>query len=89
MARAALAEAAGPPSRYGLGYDASTLAQRGYVRLPEKLPDALQRFRANPVVTGWFPDGFADVYVKHKAREIEFLGDKGEAEICAAYEAVY
>lgn len=69
--------------------DSSSLAQRGYVRLPERLFEALERFRGNSTVTSWFPDGFADVYVKHKLREIEFLGDKGEAEICAAYEAVY
>jgi glutamine synthetase len=51
--------------------------------------DALERFKANPVVTGWFPDSFADVYVKHKHGEIAFLADRDEASVCAAYEAVY
>jgi glutamine synthetase len=69
--------------------DAGALAARGYVRLPQTLDDALQRFVANPVVTGWFPAGFPEVYVKHKQAEIAFLKDRNPAEICQAYEEVY
>lgn len=69
--------------------DASALAARGYVRLPQSLDSALERFRSNPTVVGWFPEGFADVYVKHKTGEIAFLEGKEQQEICAAYEAVY
>lgn len=69
--------------------DAGTLGERGYARLPQTLEDALHRFRSNPVVTGWFPEGFADVYLKHKEAEIAFLEGKTQEEICAAYEAVY
>ena len=69
--------------------DAAALAARGYVRLPQTLDEALQRFAANSVVTGWFPAGFADTYVKHKQAEIAFLKDRNPAEICRAYEEVY
>ncbi len=69
--------------------DTAALAARGYVRLPQTLEAALQRFESNPVVTGWFPEGFADVYVKHKQGEIAYLKDMTQAEICAAYETVY
>ena len=57
--------------------------------LPQSLDQALERFQSNPTVVGWFPEGFADVYVKHKAGEIAFLQRKDQQEICAAYEAVY
>lgn len=69
--------------------DTAALAARGYVRLPQSLGQALERFRSDPTVVGWFPEGFADVYVKHKAGEMAFLADKEQHEICAAYEATY
>lgn len=65
------------------------LAERGYVRLPQSLPEALDRFVRNSTVTGWFPEGFADVYAKHKQGEIAFLEGKTEREVCALYEEVY
>ena len=69
--------------------DAAALRARGYVRLPQTLEEAIERFRANTVVTDWFPDGFADVYVMHKAGERAYLGERSQAEICALYEQVY
>lgn len=69
--------------------DAAALAGRGYVRLPRTLPEALDRFAANATVAGWFPEGFADVYVKHKRGELAFLDGRTESEICALYERVY
>lgn len=69
--------------------DPAALAARGYVRLPQTLEAALERFAASEVVTGWFPEGFADVYLKHKRGEIAFLGNRTPAEICAAYEETY
>lgn len=69
--------------------DTATLAARGYVRLPQSLDAALERLEANSTVCGWFPAGFADVYIKHKKGEIAYLEGKTQAEICAAYEAVY
>jgi glutamine synthetase len=69
--------------------DAVSLSARGYSRLPPTLHDALKRFQANGVVTGWFPAGFADTYVKHKQGEIAFLNGRDQAEICRAYEEVY
>ena len=69
--------------------DTAALRARGYVRLPQTLEEALDRFRANATVTGWFPDGFADVYVMHKKGERAYLGERSQAEICALYEKVY
>ena len=40
-------------------------------------------------MTGWFPDGFADVYVKHKRGEMAFLEGKSAEEACRLYEQVY
>ncbi|MGI6856163.1 glutamine synthetase [Mesorhizobium sp. 1B3] len=61
----------------------------GIVRLPQSLPEALERFARNGTVTGWFPDGFADVYVKHKRGEMAFLEGRTEQEVCALYEQTY
>ncbi|WP_119300660.1 type I glutamate--ammonia ligase [Dongia deserti] len=69
--------------------DAAALRARGYVRLPQGLEEALDRFRTNAVVTGWFPSGFADVYVKHKRGEQAYLGERNQTEICGLYEQVY
>ena len=65
------------------------LKARGYVRLPQSLADALERFAANATVTGWFPAGFADVYAKHKRGEMAFLEGKSAEEACRLYEQVY
>lgn len=65
------------------------LAARGYLRLPQTLEAALAKFGSDPLVTGWFPEGFADVYLRHKKGEMAFLEGKTEAEICAAYEEAY
>ncbi|MBB3066156.1 glutamine synthetase family protein [Limibacillus halophilus] len=69
--------------------DAAALAVRGYTRLPQSLPEALERFYANSVVKGWFPKGFADLYLQHKKGEIAFLADRDQSAVCAAYEEVY
>lgn len=69
--------------------DADALAARGFIRLPQTLEAALERFEENPVVRDWFPAGFPEVYVKHKKGEIAYLDGKTQGEICAAYEAVY
>jgi glutamine synthetase len=65
------------------------LAARGYMRLPQSLPEALDRFLANRTVAGWFPAGFVDTYAKHKKGEMAFLKGKAQEEICALYEQVY
>jgi glutamine synthetase len=69
--------------------DAEALSARGYVRLPQTLGSALERFEANDVVKSWFPEGFSETYVKHKKGEIDFLEGKTQEEILAAYEGVY
>lgn len=68
---------------------AERLAARGLHRLPQTLAAALERFVANETVTGWFSPQFVEVYRLHKEGEMAFLKDRSEAEICAAYEAVY
>ncbi len=66
-----------------------TLAERGYVRLPTTLDEALDRFEANTVACGWFGEGFAEVYRAHKAAEIAHVADMDTDARCAAYEATY
>lgn len=65
------------------------LEERGYIRLPESLEEALKRFEDNKTVCGWFPDEFAAVYIAHKRGELAYLKGKDTAERCAAYEEVY
>jgi glutamine synthetase len=69
--------------------DTAALSARGYRRLPQTLEDALQLFRANPVVSSWFPHGFVDTYVKHKQGEIAFLKGQDMTKACLSYEEVY
>jgi glutamine synthetase len=69
--------------------DTAALRARGHIRLPQTLEEALDRLRASTVVSGWFPDGFADVYVMHKKGERAYLGERSQSEICALYEQVY
>lgn len=68
---------------------ADALAARDLVRLPQSLQEALGLFSANETVKGWFPQGFAEVYVKHKEREIRHVNDLSEQDRCLAYERVY
>lgn len=65
------------------------LAKRGFVRLPETLEAALQRFAGNPTVCGWFPKDFASLYLAHKQAEIDHVKDMTVAEACAAYAGTY
>ncbi|WP_104840434.1 glutamine synthetase family protein [Sinorhizobium fredii] len=65
------------------------LAAKGLVRLPQSLQEAIERFSANDIVKGWFPEGFADVYVKHKQREIKHVEGLSEQDACLAYERAY
>ena len=67
----------------------SELEERGYVRLPETLDQALRRFEENETVCGWFPADFPAVYAAHKRGEIAYLKDKDIAARCLAYEDVY
>jgi glutamine synthetase len=68
---------------------AANLSKRGYVRLPETLEEALDRFIDNDTVRGWFPDTFVSVYKAHKDSEIAHLADLNTEERCQLYEAVY
>lgn len=84
----------GLPAPKATQYDLSALtpdqlAQRGYIRLPQSLPEALDRFASNATVTGWFPEGFATLYCQHKRGELAFLRGKSMESVCADYEASY
>lgn len=68
---------------------ADELEQRGYVRLPQSLPEALDRLEKSAAVRSWFGELFVDVYVKHKRGEMEFLDGKTIEEACRLYEQVY
>lgn len=65
------------------------LTSKGYVRLPQSLEEALQRFEQNSTVCGWFPAGFSSVYTAHKRAELDVIKDKKPIEQCAAYADVY
>ncbi len=65
------------------------LAARGFIRLPETLEAALERFSSNATVRGWFPESFADVYVAHKTSEIAHVADMDLSGQCAAYAETY
>ncbi len=65
------------------------LTSRGLVRLPQTLESALDLFANNPTVTGWFPKGFASVYVAHKTAEMDHVKGMDTAQKCAAYSETY
>ncbi|SHH93826.1 glutamine synthetase family protein [Marivita hallyeonensis] len=65
------------------------LDARGFIRLPETLEAALERFENNTTVRGWFPEVFAPVYVAHKRGEMAFLAEMDTAAQCAAYGRTY
>lgn len=65
------------------------LHQRGYVRLPQTLSEALERFEQNETVRSWFDPQFSDVYLALKRAEIEHVKDMSDLEKCALYSKVY
>lgn len=69
--------------------DPADLAARGLVRLPQSLPEALDRFAASPMNRQWFGDLFCDTYLAHKRGEMAYLEGKDDATVVAAYEEVY
>ena len=69
--------------------DVAELTQKGLVRLPQTLEDAVDRFVTNPVVVGWFPKGFAEVYQAHKQSEIEITANLDKDARCRMYEETY
>ena len=67
----------------------SELRQRGLKRLPQSLDEALEQFAGDARVKGWFPPGFADVYVKHKRGELAVVHELDDLSRCRAYGEVY
>ena len=68
---------------------ADALRARGYRRLPGSLGAALDELAASEAVRGWFPDGFAAIYLAHKRKEIASLEGRDEAAAVLAYQSVY
>ena len=68
---------------------ADALRARGYRRLPGSLGAALDELAASEEVRGWFPDGFAAVYLAHKRKEMASLEGSDEAAAVLAYQSVY
>ncbi len=69
--------------------NADELGQRGFIRLPQSLPEALDRLEKSVAVRSWFGELFLDVYLKHKRGELKFLDGKTIEEACKLYERVY
>ena len=61
----------------------------GFVRLPTSMETALDRFEANSVVTGWFPECFASVYRARKDAGIAHPADMDTGGRRVAYEGAY
>lgn len=69
--------------------DGAALRERGLVRLPQSLEQALENFAANETVRQWFGQEFCEVYLAHKRHELAHLADLTVEERCAAYTALY
>lgn len=65
------------------------LAARGLRRLPQSLAAALAALDASEAVRRWFGDRFVDVYLAHKAGEMQRLAGLDWPEKCRAYREVY
>ena len=65
------------------------LSDRGFVRLPETLEDALREFGQSNIVKSWFPDGFVPLYLTHKSSEIEFVKGMDDMNRCKLYAQTY
>lgn len=65
------------------------LAERGFRRLPQSLPDALDRMEGSEAVRDWFGGRFVEVYSAHKRAEIGCLDGLDARARCARYAEVY
>lgn len=65
------------------------LATSGHKRLPQSLEQALAALAQNRTVTDWFPQGFVDLYVKHKQGEAAVVANLAPEAQCQRYEEVY
>ncbi|MCB2094116.1 MAG: glutamine synthetase [Rhodobacteraceae bacterium] len=71
------------------GLSETALAARGLRALPGSLGAALDKLGANETVRGWFPDGFADVYIAHKRGELATAQSYSQPDLHAAYARIY
>jgi glutamine synthetase len=65
------------------------LAARGFRRLPQSLPEALDELDGSETVRSWFPGQFVDIYLAHKRHEASELADLDEEALCATYQQTY
>ncbi|MEL0046946.1 MAG: glutamine synthetase family protein [Deltaproteobacteria bacterium] len=69
--------------------DTKTLLKRGIERLPKSLSEALDETSSSQAVRNWFGSDFIEVYLKHKAAELDYLKSMTIEEKCAVYQKVY
>lgn len=65
------------------------LRSKGVERLPQTLPDALNRFEQSTNIDQWFGTTFKQVYVALKKAELEHLDGLTVEEKCTAYGRVF
>jgi glutamine synthetase len=78
-------EVTGDPARL----DATEATQRGIVRLPHRLEQAVQAFAAEPVLRAALGDTLADAVIAVRTAEAERLRDATDDEIAAALRWVH
>lgn len=66
-----------------------TLAERGFVRLPQSLGEALEQLAADEDIKRWMGATLHDAYLRHKGFENEMLSALSNEEQCARYLQVY
>lgn len=65
------------------------LAERGLVRLPQSLEEALAAFSADPEAVSWFSPAFAESYHGVKHAEITHLSAMDTPDVCALYRTLF
>jgi glutamine synthetase len=62
---------------------------RGIVRLPKSLAEALDALEADAVIKGCFPTDLYDVYTRYKRWELDFIGKLSPDQQCQRYVESY
>lgn len=63
--------------------------EKGLLRLPGSLEDALQAFEADEIVKNWFQPLFISTYLGEKRAEIQSLDGKNAQQICDLYRTLF
>jgi len=68
---------------------ARDLDRMGVTRLPDALENALDLFKAEPMIEQWFSKEFADIYLVHKLQEIKDMDVFKPRDMYALYSTIY